>query len=444
MTSYLSVLARNSPQGPPLCWDWDHQTILDYIEERVALAKSNKDTLLPDILAVYQQILKPCIKGKTYYITLLDGARNETVNVAHVIVRFHHHKVPITNVFDALGWFISVTELRRGHGTSEDLISEHFERFVNFTRLCHKLKKFMKDNVGQVPAKAHMLFSANLPSVFASGDIWEEIGALSTSLPSMTKNAGKEMSTAIRQGSFSYNRTPQVSQANFRGAKDCPWKLGHCAETLTILSQIQSTQWMYVLGAALKINKLSGPFKGYDYYRNGPAHDPACGNCRILFSRCNATLIDICSQQILGPVPTGLQIDSRWTQLKFCHTCGDFMNTKDRRKKSSACRYGCAAVWCNNCRQSDDTAHEESCLLRHLLRGTLIAPETAQMSFPSAVPFVPGQYLYPAQSSSAPQNNCPPSMYQMSGIPAQGYSEAQDELYRWGTSPSTQYYMGQY
>ncbi|TDL22369.1 hypothetical protein BD410DRAFT_864658 [Rickenella mellea] len=342
--------------------------IEEYIKARSAL-RSGDSQLDEDIRTVTGMILLPSIvgrntiKGVRKYLRTWIPDPNAQDKPITVHVRYHNHvRIPIADFFTALGWFISVTDTEKAYDPTriKKTFDWYFTRLVLYSKLCYTAMAEIDPNStgmsskprnGYGPATTHILFTIDHPQAAYLDDLAKLVHplqklSLSSSLPASAAKG------------FMADRRAQAAEASFPGLTfyvDTPMgdqprgidsKLGHCAETLNVLSQVAHGRTIYALGAALEFKDVKAAFSS-NYFCQADnltefkqsASKAACENCEIIYKYANVTFVDIAKGIIYGRGPPGY---------------GDPSTLHPKQ--------GWKSVWCDPAHKDVDKQHANVCL----------------------------------------------------------------------------------
>ncbi|KAL5493049.1 hypothetical protein ACEPAI_4497 [Sanghuangporus weigelae] len=177
-------------KGAPLCYDLPYERIAEYVENRRSVAYQryidndpNMQTRDRSFNDVVDNLLLRCLRDVTAY----TPANDETGQIKFSFASFHCRTcpdVPLTDVYGALGWFISYAE------DPATTVDTNRKLLVCYTRLCRIIgKKFYDSHRGRIPLRAredfegyylpamtHMLTIGSYP--FTTTDAGSTVGEL--------------------------------------------------------------------------------------------------------------------------------------------------------------------------------------------------------------------------------------------------------------------------
>ncbi|TDL19719.1 hypothetical protein BD410DRAFT_841877 [Rickenella mellea] len=357
--AWIKGLKRN-PDGStemvdvlqPMCWTWGVKEIREYIETQSARCNDNN---VKDV-ATY---LLRSLKGGRFNVSIVRLVKSSG---APTFLQKPYHRcdrVTLTDIFSALGWFISVSDCPK---ECFDSLEWYFRRLIIYTRLCRIIGETTAEwnNRQQrgalLPACTSIIFSVHHPPVFGvddgSGVSGAHTVALSSSLPG-GRDEKEDRRLARVADVQAYN--PSFLQ-RFAANKTVEWDLGHCAETLNLLSHAMKDRWGYVFGTAINSrNEMFGiatwtPGMKFSDWKH--TVKPPCDSCQWTILNNRLTFMDIGKFQVYGHLPPQYTIYEAWKQQIRCQKpkCG---NSTLLERATVTCG-DCPATWCCQKHKDDD------------------------------------------------------------------------------------------
>ncbi|TDL19733.1 hypothetical protein BD410DRAFT_874053 [Rickenella mellea] len=226
-------------------------------------------------------------------------------------VFYHTNKVTLTDVFNALGFLIAMTDTPAGclenikwlvytiMTTTEEWMNTGGLRAARLLPTCTTI-------IFSIYHRPY--YAVDLRQLQVQSSITPQVPA--TPIPMVSLGSGipgrpgdyKEVNRQLRESDVR-NYDPKLPDAleshRLSQARPLPQKLGHCSETLPLLSQSMPDRWGYVFGTtlALTYNTQINPLIQSSYMEMSAAKweawiAPPCDNCVFAIPHLNLTYID--------------------------------------------------------------------------------------------------------------------------------------------------------
>jgi len=357
----MASIHEEDANGKPTSWDWGGNELRHYVIEQCrAFAErvqqechaTNKEwrATEKDVQDVGDIIIS-CLDNKSAY------AHNTGSGVAGApeVIKFLYVSLygcpiyPITDIFTALGWFITATD-GRVLKEDENILDENLKTIILFSRLLFNVSKTL-GTPNLCPAMTHVFLSIGFEETpritFGVESIDRSTKTyVSSSLPMFKKKlrafkkaASEERIEALKFVSPSLNPQDFIKHLN---------KVGFCAETLNavIAAYLQKRKaprkHTLVYGSAVQVKAMDRKFEGFDKCLEDDAAVPPCESCLHLFEEFEINFFDISTLVRTGKLPPGYVKDKRWGVLVKCEYCHE-MSPLSFCSRCSKCN----TTWCN-------------------------------------------------------------------------------------------------
>ncbi|TDL19709.1 hypothetical protein BD410DRAFT_841867 [Rickenella mellea] len=257
--------------------------------------------------------------------------------------RYHFcQSVTLTDIFSALGWFIAVAD---SPAECMGNVDWYLRRLLIYSKFVHTIIQTTQEwedadgpveQARLIPTCTSIFFSIYHPPFYVR-DLTEIQESSQVPVPHEVppESALQLVSLGIalpgtrNKNNFRVRREADVKQLDARiatafqdhhNSRTPPLgqTLGHCAETLNVLSQSMADRWGYVFGTTLdvamhnRINRLITlpHMQSLRNWMNSIV--PPCDNCEFFISTRNLTFMDIGNLSVYGPLPEGYTVPKVW------------------------------------------------------------------------------------------------------------------------------------
>ncbi|KAL5536225.1 hypothetical protein ACEPAF_46 [Sanghuangporus sanghuang] len=331
-TGYSSIIMIKPETGAPECWYWDINRIKEYICQQRQHARAAYSSLqsgnAPKFNSVVDNNLLNCFSRDTPDAYSFD-VNGDPITI---YVPFHYRtqdefEVPISDVYGALGWFLSYSDAQN---LNED---QKIHLLICYTRLCNiigdsilamrhqDVPRKMRDRSVFLPVMTHILWQSSIP-VISSGLEGIRAGhgtertSISASLPWTTRRNHRDPRSRgpkqdARGPRFQLIMDlvgPEVVDRMSELQKD---HIGICAESLTFASFYKHGKRMHGLGQAMECKKVPKQFASYSSIRETAFRAP-CAACAELFAVGGVTMYDTASGIAYGPTLPNTRLLPNW------------------------------------------------------------------------------------------------------------------------------------